>query len=258
MMSYLVNVEKSKVYPDSLMYYKGKRYSVNPKYIGQFVQAKQIDNILYIYHNKQLIATHEINNKIINYSKEHYSERASEFNIKVAGFPFIRTLDEFDFDFQPSINKKEILDLATLRFIEEKKNVLLVGSSGVGKTHIATSIGIEAAKKRISTYFISCHNLITKLNIAHQETRLKDALKTFNKYKLLIIDEIGYLPVDKNGANLFFQLIAKRYEKSSTIITTNQSFSRWGELFSDSTLANAILDRLLHHSYVFNITGDSY
>ena len=167
-------------------------------------------------------------------------------------------LDEFDFDFQPSINKKEVLDLATLRFIEEKKNVLLIGSSGVGKTHIATAIGIEAAKKRVSTYFISCHDLITKLNIAHQENRLKDALKTFNKYKLLIIDEIGYLPVDKNGANLLFQLIAKRYEKSSTIITTNQQFSKWGEIFSDNILANAILDRLLHHSYVFNITGDSY
>ena len=93
---------------------------------------------------------------------------------------------------------------------------------------------------------------------SHQENRLKDALKTFNKYKLLIIDEIGYLPVDRNGANLFFQLIAKRYEKNSIIITTNQPFSKWGELFSDNTLANAILDRLLHHSYVLNITGDSY
>jgi len=127
-----------------------------------------------------------------------------------------------------------------------------------GKTHIATAIGIEAAKKRVSTYFISCHDLITKLAIAHQENRLKDALKTFNKYKLLIIDEIGYLPVDKSGVNLLFQLITKRYEKSSTIITTNQQFSKWGEVFSDNMLANAILDRLLHHSQVFNITGDSY
>jgi len=185
-------------------------------------------------------------------------QRAAEFNIRVAGFPFIRTIDEFDFSFQPSINKKEILDLATLRFIEEKKNILLVGSTGVGKTHIATSIGIEAAKKRVSTYFISCHDLVTKLSIAHQENRLKDALKTFNKYKLLIIDEIGYLPVDKNGVNLLFQLITKRYEKSSTIITTNQRFSKWGEVFADNMLANAILDRLLHHSYVFNIDGDSY
>lgn len=189
---------------------------------------------------------------------EFKEQRASKFNIRIAGFPFIRTLDEFDFNFQPSINKNEILDLATVKFIEEKKNILFLGPSGVGKTHLATSIGIEAAKKRISTYFISCHDLITKLSIAHQENRLKDTLKTFNKYKLLIIDEIGYLPVDKNGANLLFQLITKRYEKSSTIITTNQQFSKWGEVFSDNILANAILDRLLHHSYVFNITGDSY
>ena len=189
---------------------------------------------------------------------EFQEQRASEFNIRIAGFPFIKTLNEFDFDFQPSINKKEIMDLATLRFIEEKKNILLMGSSGVGKTHIATAVGIEAAKKRVSTYFTSCHDLITKLKIAHSENRLKDALKTFNKYKLLIIDEIGYLPVDRNGANLFFQLITKRYERSSTIVTTNQQFSKWGEIFSDNMLANAILDRLLHHSYVFNITGDSY
>ena len=189
---------------------------------------------------------------------EFKEQRASEFNIRVAGFPFIKTLDKFDFAFQTSIKKNEIMDLATLRFIEEKKNILLLGSSGVGKTHIATAIGIEAAKKRLSTYFISCHDLITKLTIAHSENRLKDALKTFNKYKLLIIDEIGYLPVDRNGANLFFQLITKRYEKTSTIITTNQHFSKWGEVFSDNMLANAILDRLLHHSYVFNITGDSY
>ena len=189
---------------------------------------------------------------------EFQEQRASEFNIRIAGFPFIKTLDKFDFSFQPSINKNEIMDLATLRFIEEKKNILLLGSSGVGKTHIATAVGIEAAKKRVSTYFTSCHDLITKLTIAHSENRLKDALKTFNKYKLLIIDEIGYLPVDRNGANLFFQLITKRYEKSSTIVTTNQQFSKWGEIFSDNMLANAILDRLLHHSYVFNITGDSY
>ncbi len=217
-------------------------------YLSTYLDEINKNNISFID------ALYELSKKEIEFKEQ----RASEFNIKVAGFPFKRTLNEFDFEFQSSINKKEIMDLETLRFVEEKKNVILVGSSGVGKTHIATAIGIEAAKKRVSTYFISCHDLITKLNIAHQENRLKDALKTFNKYKLLIIDEIGYLPVDKNGANLLFQLIAKRYEKSSTIITTNQTFSKWGELFNDNVLANAILDRLLHHSYVFNIAGESY
>ena len=217
-------------------------------YLSTYLDKINKNNISFID------ALYELTQKEIEFKEQ----RASEFNIKVAGFPFIRTLEEFDFNFQPSINKNEIIDLQTLRFVEERKNVILVGSSGVGKTHIATALGIEAAKKRISTYFISCHDLITKLNLAHQENRLKDAIKTFNKYKLLIIDEIGYLPVDKNGANLLFQLLAKRYEKSSTIITTNQAFSKWGELFNDSILANAILDRLLHHSYIFNITGDSY
>ena len=186
------------------------------------------------------------------------NEKAIYGCVRTAGFPFLKTLDDFDFSFQPTINKEQIIDFKNLRFIENKENIIFVGSPGVGKTHLATAIGMEAAKKRISTYFISCHDLITKLNIAHQENRLTDALKTFNKYKLLIIDEIGYLPVDKNGVNLLFQLIAKRYEKSSTIITTNQVFSKWGELFNDNILANAILDRLLHHAYVFNITGESY
>lgn len=189
---------------------------------------------------------------------EFQADRASLYNIKVAHFPFNRSLEEFDFDFQPSINKKEIMDLGTLRFIEEKKNIVFVGSSGVGKTHLSVAIGTEAAKKRISTYFISCHDLIAKLSLAHKENRFTNVLKQFCKYKLLIIDEVGYLPVDKNGANLFYQLIAKRYETSSTIITTNQTFAKWGEVFSDDIVANAILDRLLHHVYLFNITGNSY
>lgn len=150
------------------------------------------------------------------------------------------------------------MDLSTLRVIEEKNNVLLVGSSGFGKTHIATAIGIEAAQKKNKYIFYKLPWFNYKIKYCTSRKPFKRCIETFNKYKLLIIDEIGYLPVDKNGTNLLFQLIAKRYEKSSTIITTNQSFSKWGELFNDNILANAILDRLLHHSYVFNITGDSY
>jgi len=184
--------------------------------------------------------------------------RAKIQNVKTAAFPFQKELSDFDFDFQPGLSKEKIMDLATLRYIEEQKNILFVGNSGVGKTHLAVSLGIEAAKKRISTYFISCNDLIQKLLKAHQENREDNIIRHYLKYKLLIIDEIGYLPINSLGANLFFQLIAKRYEKKSTIITTNQTFSKWGDIFSDKIIANAILDRLLHHSEVINITGPSY
>lgn len=189
---------------------------------------------------------------------EFRDERASKVQVSVSGFPFVKTLDDFDFDYQPSVNRKQLYDLAELRFMNKAENILFYGSSGVGKTHLAIALGVAAARKRQLTYFITCHELIQKLNKAHSENRLETKLKHFAKHKLLIIDEIGYLPVDKQGANLFFQLIARRYEKNSTIITTNQPFSKWGEVFSDLTLANAILDRLLHHSHILKITGPSY
>lgn len=196
----------------------------------------------------------ELTNKEIEYR----DERASQIQITVSAFPYKKEIEDFDFDYQPSINKQEILELNNLGFLSRHENILFVGPSGVGKTHLATSIGITAAKKRYSVYFISCHDLITQLNKAHYENKLEARIKHFCRYELLIIDEIGYLLVDKQGANLFFQLIAKRYEKHSTIITTNQSFNKWGEVFNDSIIANAILDRLLHHSSVINIKGTSY
>ncbi len=131
-------------------------------------------------------------------------KRASIANIKVAAFPFERDLDNFDFDFQTSINKNEIMDLASLRFIEKNENLLFVGSSGVGKTHLSIAIGRIAAGKRYSTYFINFLKLISILNKAHYENKLDQKLLFYSKYKVLIIDEIGYLPVDKQGANLFF------------------------------------------------------
>ena len=189
---------------------------------------------------------------------EFRNERASKVQVAVSGFPFVKTLDDFDFDYQPSVNKRQLYDLQQLRFMDKAENILFYGSSGVGKTHLAKALGVAAARKRNLTYFISCHDLIQQLNKAHSENRLETKLKHFAKHKLLIIDEIGYLPVDKQGANLFFQLIARRYEKNSTIITTNQPFSKWADVFSDAVLASAILDRLLHHSHILKITGPSY
>jgi len=141
---------------------------------------------------------------------------------------------QFDFGFQPSINKQQILDFTSLRFLEAQENIVFLGPSGVGKTHLATSIGIAAAKKRTSTYFIKCHDLIQNLKRAKIENRLEARLKHYTKYRLLIIDEIGYLPIEAEDAKMFFQLIDMRYEKRSTILTTNINFKAWDEVFQDT------------------------
>lgn len=193
-------------------------------------------------------------------SKEIEAKNFNAMNamVKVAGFPHHKELKDFDFDFQPKINKQQFLDFESLRFLENNTNIILIGNSGVGKTHLATSIGIAAAKKRVSTYFIKCHDLIDQLKKAYLENRLETRIKHFAKYKLLIIDEIGYLPIGEEEAKMFFQLIDRRYEKKSTIITSNINLSDWSDIFVDNMLASAILDRLVHHSSIVNILGSSY
>lgn len=186
------------------------------------------------------------------------AERTYQGCVKQAGFPFLKTLQEYDFSFQPTVNKEQVMGLSQLRFIENNENILLIGSPGVGKTHIAVSVGIEAAKNRLSTYFIHCNDLISQLKKAKLENRLEKRLKFFYRYKLLIIDEVGFLPINEEEAKLFFQLISKRYEKRSTIITTNKELSQWSTVFKDPVITNAILDRLLHHCHLLKIVGPSY
>ena len=197
-------------------------------------------------------------NELIELEIEDKRYRISENLIRTAAFPFRKTLEEFDFSFNDSIDKEYIMDLATLRFIEDKKNILFLGNPGVGKTHLAVALGIKATQNKYSVYFTTCHQLISKLNKAQKENRIDKQLQHFAQYKVLIIDEIGYLPIDRQGANLFFQLISKRYGKKSTIITTNMAFGAWGDVFNDNILASAILDRLLDQAYVVKIIGESY
>ena len=196
--------------------------------------------------------------KLCNYEIDYKSEVASKSMIKAAAFPFVKTIEDYDFEFQPCVSKQEILELASLRFMDNSENIVFLGNSGVGKTHLATSIGIVAASKRYSTYFIKCHELLQQLKRAKLENRLENKLKYINRYKLLIIDELGYLTIDKEDSNLFFQLIDMRYEKKSTILTTNINFNEWDNIFYDAVVANAILDRILHHSKVITINGRSY
>ena len=208
--------------------------------------------------NENKIGVAEALLELTNQELEVKNYNATHAMVKVAGFPHLKEVKDFDFNFQPKINKQQFLDFESLRFIENNNNILLIGNSGVGKTHLATAIGIAAAKKRVSTYFIKCHDLISQLKKAHIENRLEARIKHFSKYRLLIIDEIGYLPIGEEEAKMFFQLIDMRYEKKSTIITSNINLSDWGKIFSDSLIASAILDRLVHHSSIVNILGNSY
>jgi len=196
--------------------------------------------------------------KLTNYEIDVREQNMTQAMVKVGAFPHRKEITDFDFDFQPSINRQQILDFLTLRFLDENENIVFLGTSGVGKTHLATSIGIAAAKKRTSTYFIKCHELIQNLKKSRLENRLESRLKHYAKYKLLIVDEIGYLPIDAEDAKLFFQLIDMRYEKKSTILTTNVNFKEWDKIFQETKIANAILDRILHHATVVSIVGDSY
>lgn len=196
--------------------------------------------------------------KLTNYELDFKESSSAQNTIHAAAFPFVKTLKDFDFEFQPSVNEKQMQEFCALGFMKHAENLVFLGSSGVGKTHLATAIGIAAAQHHNITYFIKCHDLLQQLKKAQLENRLEARLKHLNRYKLLIIDEIGYLPINKEDSNLFFQLIDMRYEKKSTILTTNINFSDWDKVFYNAVVADAILNRVLHHSHVITITGKSY
>ena len=185
-------------------------------------------------------------------------ERIMRQRIRSSGFPYIKTLADFDWSFQPSVPRAKLEELATLRFMDAAENVLLVGSPGVGKTHLAIAIGIEAVKAGREVRFCDCSRLVEDLKDASSRGILKNRLKYYAHSKLLIIDELGYLDVGSAGADLLFQLISTRYEQRSTIITTNVGISGWGRVFGDDVAASAIADRVCHHCHLVKIAGRSY
>lgn len=197
--------------------------------------------------------------KILKKEVEAKEENNRLYNVKVAGFPFLRTIEEYDFSFQPSVKKEKIDTIISSEFYEEGTNVVFIGNPGTGKTHLAISIAYSVAIRRNSVYFIKFNKLINILRNAYNEGTLDRKVKQFFKYKLLIIDEVGFNEISPLESKLFFQLIDLRYCKRSTIITSNITFDKWPTILgNDEMITKAILDRLLHFSYLFNITGPSY
>lgn len=185
-------------------------------------------------------------------------ERSVNRRIQLATFPQLKRLEEFDWSWQPKINEKLIRELATLEFLTTAKNILFIGAPGVGKTHLAIALGIKAAQARKRVLFFTAEQLTSQLAAAEVSGRLNPFLDQLGRADLLIIDELGYLSLTRQTARLFFQLVSKRYEKGSIIVTSNKPFEQWGEIFADEVVAAAILDRLLHHSYPFLINGKSF
>lgn len=184
-------------------------------------------------------------------------QRRIETSLKISGLPFIKSIDEFDFTFQPKLNRQKVMSLFDLAFIRQNGNIIFLGPPGVGKTHLAASLALKACQAGISIYFTNMEDLIKKLKKDHEAGRPGKS-RSYYKSSVVIVDEVGYTPINREECNLFFRFIANRYEKASTIITSNKAFSDWTELFYDPVIVTAILDRLLHHSTVINIRGNSY
>ena len=185
-------------------------------------------------------------------------ERHLTTKSRMANLPFLRTLEQFDFSFQRSIDERQVKELANLAFVSEVTNILLLGPPGVGKTHLAVALALTAIEHGQGAYFVRAYDLMEDLRKARAEHNLDRRMRVYLAPKALVVDEFGIWPYDRESATAFFTLVSARYERGSIILTSNKGFGEWGDLLGDTVIASAVLDRLLHHSHVLNIRGDSY
>lgn len=216
-----------------------------------------VDTILSDIDGGRLAATEAIS-RLLSAQVNLRNNRRLQAAMRSSRLPSVKTLESFDFSFQPSIKREQIESLHELGFIDRKENVVLLGPPGVGKTHLAISLAIAAAQRGRRVYYGTLVDLITSLEQAQAAGRLTQRLAVLTHPSLLVVDEIGYLPITHTGAVLFFQLMSRRYEKASTVLTSNKDFEQWGEVLGDDVMAAALIDRVLHHCHLVNIRGNSY
>ena len=223
--------------------------------LKQAVEA--LDNSLDTAASKQLTYP-EMLAELLEVEVSARRERYMSTRTKMAHLPFQRTLEQFDFSFQPSIDERQVKELASLAFVTEATNILLLGPPGVGKTHLSVALALKAIEKGYGAYFVRAYDLMEDLRKARAENNLNRRMRVYLAPKVLVVDEFGIWPYDRDAATAFFTLVSARYERGSIILTSNKGFGEWGELLGDTVIASAILDRLLHHSHVLNIRGESY
>lgn len=229
-----------------LLYLKLPYIRENYEEIGKLAARKQWTHVHYL-------------SELIKQEANLRQDRTIQRRIRMARFPVVKTLDQFNWSWPKKINQAQIKNLFRLKFIEDKSNVVFIGGVGLGKTHLASALGYQACLAGHTVVFTSAIDTINNLISAQHAGRLKQELKKYLKPSLIILDELGYLPIDKTGADLLFQIISQRYEQGSIVITTNRVFKDWPQIFNnDSTLTSALLDRLLHHTEASVIEGDSY